>query len=373
MHNPFIIGIAKDKDFCNRGKELKELKKYAINGQNVVFYSPRRYGKSSLIQKLLKQLKTENFLTVYIDLFSISSREDFISKLADGIMKGIGAGTNPRSFKDKLKNIFTHFIPSLEITPEGINISVKFDKNTKLELLLEDVLKGMYNFISKKNLRACIALDEFQEIVQLKESKEIEATLRSYIQLYKNVSFLFVGSRRQILQDIFTDKNRPFYKSAFLYQIEKISQADFTQYIITKFKNTGKECSIDIAEKIWIQTDGYPYYVQKLSYLLWDLTEKTCNDNLLKQAYKKLIEIETTDFEGIWNGLTLGQKNLLKCFAQEPTSTPFSKDYMRKYNLSAGGIQKAMTILISKDLIEKTKDGIYKLVDPIMAKWLCMS
>lgn len=367
MTNPFIIGIAKDTDFCDREKELKELRRYAVNGQNVVFYSPRRYGKSSLIKMLLDQLKPEGFLTVYVDLFSVSSQQDFVAKLATGITEGIGR-TGP--FKDTLKNVFTKFIPSLEITPEGMRVSVKFDKTIKFQALLEDVLKGMYAFTEKNKNKTCIALDEFQEITGLENAKEIEGTLRSHIQSHKNAAFFFIGSRRQILKDIFTDKNRPFYKSAFQYELPKIPQQDFVRYIIEKFQYTQKDCSPAIATKIWIKTQGYPYYVQKLAYLLWDSTETICDETLLQKAWDKLIQQESRDFEGIWAGLPTGQKTFLKSLAKEPTSMPFSKEYLEKYNLSAGGVQNATAALIAKDLIEKDQDGTYKLVDPIMSQWL---
>ncbi len=371
MVNPFIIGIVQGNDFCNREKELRDLKKYATNGQNVVFYSPRRYGKSSLIQVLLAQLRNEGFLTVYVDLFSITSHQDFISKLATGIVEGIGRGASPLSFKDRLKNIFIRFVPTIEITPEGMGISVKFDKDAKIELLVEDIFRGMYRFIEKNKLKVCIALDEFQEITELNESKKIEGLLRFYMQSHKNVSFFFIGSRRRILKDMFTDKKRPFYKSAFLYELLKISERDFVPYIVEKFKKSGKRCPEEIAQKIWRETEGYPYYVQKLSYLLWDITQKVCDDKLLKEALERLIKMELPDFEGVWSGLTLIQKTFLKALAEEPTSSPFSMDYMKRYGLSQGGLQKAMASLISKDLIEKNKEGIYRIVDPVMVRWLC--
>jgi hypothetical protein len=169
---------------------------------------------------------------------------------------------------------------------------------------------------------------------------------------------------------MFTDKSRPFYKSAFLYELKKIPESDFFPYIAERFKKSGKECPEDIARKVWREAEGYPYYVQKLSYLLWDIAQSQCNTQLLKEALEQLIKIELPDFEGIWSGLTLIQKTFLKALAKEPTSSPFSKDYMKRYDLSAGGLQKAMTSLISKDLIEKNEEGIYRIVDPIMMRWL---
>jgi len=369
MQNPFILGIAEESDFCNRKNELKDLLQYAHNGQKVVLYSARRYGKSSLIMQVLNNLSKEGFLTAYVDLFPVSSENDVVSKFATAVFKGIGRRADPRKLTTKVTNIFKRMVPTVEILPDRIEFLVKFDRSTKLELLLDDLMEGIANYVREKNLRACIALDEFQEITELPESKKIEGTLRSHIQRQKEISYLFVGSRRRTILDIFTNKNRPFYKSTFLYILKEIPKQDFALYIISKFKESKKQCSLENAEQIYDKVRGYPYYVQKLSALTWDLSDKTCNADMINRAYKMLLKIEAVDFEGIWSGLTLSQKSLLKAIAREPYASIFSKGYLERYGLSIGGAQKALKSLISRDLIEKEND-IYRLTDPVMAAWL---
>lgn len=124
-------------------------------------------------------------------------------------------------------------------------------------------MEGMYNYVKKKNLRACIALDEFQEITALTKSKKIEGILRSHIQLQKEISYFYIGSRRRTLKDIFTDKGRPFYKSAFLYTLKEIPREDFDSYIEKKFKESGKKCPPVTAEKIYRMVRGYPYIMYR--------------------------------------------------------------------------------------------------------------
>ncbi len=368
MQNPFTIGIAQAGDLCNRQRELNDLVRYAKNGQSVVLYAPRRFGKSSLAIQALRQLSGEGFLTAYIDLFPISSEQDFISRFAAGIIKGIGKGADPRSFKDRVSHLFGRFIPSIEIRPEGAVFSMNFDRNTKPEFLLADLIQGIYRYLENKKVRACIALDEFQEITDLGESKRIEGILRSHIQFHKEAAFFFIGSRRRILQDMFTNKNRPFYKSAFLYTLGEISKEDFTPYIVQKFVSSGKMCSAEAAMNIFEMAKGYPYYVQKLSSLAWDRTQEACDLDTIRAAYSLLLETEAPDFESIWSGLTLIQKAVLHALAEEPTPSPFAKDYLKKYGLSIGGAQKAIKTLLARDLIEKETG--YRLTDPIMGVWL---
>jgi AAA+ ATPase superfamily predicted ATPase len=370
MRNPFTLGIAQKNDFCNRKKEITELLQHARNGDNTVLFSPRRYGKSSLIAKIIEQLGEEGYLTVYVDLYPITSEQDFISRFSSGIFKGIGRGADTRTIADRLKNMFSRLVPSLEVRPDGYNISARFDRNSQPGLLLDDLLEGLYKYVKKEKLRACIALDEFQEITELPDSKKIEGILRSQIQFHKEISYFYVGSRRRILTDMFSNKNRAFYKSAFSYTLKEIAKNEFVPYIEAKFRKTGKVCPSEAAAKIYDTVRGYPYYVQKLSSIAWDITIKKCTDETVFEAYSILLAMEKTDFEGIWGGLALIQKSVLKALAKEPTTSPYSREFLERHQLSIGGTQKAMDVLFSRDLIEKDDEGKYRLTDPVMEAWL---
>lgn len=370
MKNPFTLGIVRREDFCNREKELEDLLRSARNGNHTVLYAPRRFGKSSLVTLALDILRQEGFLTVYIDLFPVTSELDFISRFSSGIFKGVGRETDPRSFLEKTASLFKKLIPSIDIKPEGFSLSVKFDRSLEPDLLLDDLMEGLYRYVEGKKLRACIALDEFQEITELPGSKRIEGILRSHIQLHKEVAYFFVGSRRGMLKDMFSNKSRPFYKSAFLYTLQEISREDFVSYVVKKFMDTGKRCPKEIANQIYDLTRGYPYYVQKLASLAWDRTEKECDGPIVQEAYRHLIEIERVDFEGIWSGLTLMQKLLLRAIAEEPVHSPYSREFLERHHFTVGGTQRAMKVLLSRDLIEKDGQGRYRLTDPIMEAWL---
>ena len=370
LRNPFRLGIVPKEDFCDRKKEIEDLLRYARNGDNIVLFSPRRYGKSSLVNLVLDLLEKEGFLPVYVDLFPISSEQDFISRFSAGVFKGIGRGADPRTIVDKAANLFKRLIPSIDVKPDGYSISAKFDRSTETGLLLDDLMSGLYTYVKKKKLRACIVLDEFQEITELPETKKIEGILRSQIQFQKEIAYFYVGSRRGILNDMFLNRSRPFYKSAFLYTLKEILKDDFVSYIEKRFRDTGKLCTSEVAIQIYDMARGYPYYVQKLGSIVWDMTEKKCNPDVIKQAYRILLNMEAVDFEGIWNGLTLIQKSVLKAIAKEPTSSPYAREFLERHRLSIGGTQRAMKVLFSRDLIEKDGENRYRLTDPIMESWL---
>lgn len=371
MKNPFSIAIVQDEEsFCNRVKERAELIRHAKNSSNVVIWAPRRYGKSSLVKLVLKDLQNKKFLTSYVDLFPVSSEQDLVTRFASSLFKSIGKGVDPRSFMDKIKGFFACLRPVLQVTPEGYSITTEFERTTGIGILLDDLMEGINNYVKKKKLSACIVLDEFQEITELSQAKKIEGILRSHIQNHQNIAYFFVGSRRRILQDMFQNKSRPFYKSAFFYPLHEISQNDFVPFIEKIFTKSGKFCSSNVAQKIWRSVRGFPYYVQKLASVAWDITTVECTEEITHEAIKLLIKSEGTEFEGMWQNLSAIQKSVLKALSLENTATPFAKDYLRKYQCSIGGVQKAIKSLLKMDLIETTPDKIYRLTDPIMESWI---
>ena len=371
MSNPFTIGIVQTEDeFCNRKEEREELNRFAQNGSKVLIYSPRRFGKSSLVTLVLKDLRKKGFLTAYVDLFPVTSEHDFVVRVASAVFKGFGQDVSPKSLIEKIKGIFSSIRPIIEVSPEGYSISAKYDPISRSQMPLDDLMEGLYNYVKKMKLPACIALDEFQEITELPEVKRIEGTLRSHIQFQKEISYFYIGSRRRILQDMFNNRARPFYKSASSYELKPIAKDHFVPFIEKRFSETGKFCSKVVAEDIYVAADGYPYYVQKLAAIVWDITEKESSKELVKQALTLLIKSEAVDFEGQWGSLSLSQRALLKAIACESTPSPYSKEFLVRHDLSVGGAQKALKILIAKDFIEKSADGFYKLTDPIMVAWL---
>ena len=373
MTNPFTIGLVESGDeFCNRTREIKDLLQQGRNGNKVVLFSPRRYGKSSLVMLVQKKLAREGFATVYADLFPVNSKEALTTRLASAFFKGLGRGADPRSFLAKAKGLFGRLRPAISMTAEGVSFSVDVDSRTKSPLLLDDLMEGIGRYVEKNKVRASVVLDEFQEITDLPESKEIEGILRSHIQSQRRVSYFFVGSRRRVLQDMFGMKNRPFYKSAFLYPLEKIMEGKFVPFIEGRFRKTGKKCPEGFASEIYGRVDGYPYYVQKLASLVWDATDHEVTQEIVYSCTSSLIRMETPDFEAYWSGLTLGQRSFLKAIASLPTANPYSKDYLEKFGLSLGGTQKALRGLIERDLVEKGEIG-YALTDPVMREWLCQS
>ncbi len=370
MRNPFSTGVEQNDDLCNRVEEKQELLKHAINGDNVVISSPRRFGKSSLIGRVQEDLEKNGFRTIYIDMFAVISVTDFILRFANALYYGLGKGMNPKKFMENISVFFRML--SVELTHEGYKFFVRAQFGMSKERQIEDLLSGMDAYVAENKLRVHIACDEFQELVILPEAKKLEGFLRSQMQRQRNISYFFVGSRRRLLQDMFFNRSSPFYKSAFNFELKEISREEFTTFIMGKFAKSGKGCPQDAAAEIYNLVRGFPYYIRKLSAIVWDMTDENVNLSTVQHAFTKLIRAEETEFVATWSGLSLNQKKLLRAIADEPTASPYGKDFIAKYDLSIGGTQGAMKVLRNMDIIEtfgNDEEIIYRVTDPLIGVW----
>jgi hypothetical protein len=370
--NPFVLGRIGPKDpFCNRKKEIKELTAHAMNCTDVVVYSPRRLGKTSLLGRVMDAVKRRGYLAAYADLMSIVNEKDLIDKMVDGIVRGVGKNIASRSFPKRVEGLFSKIVPEVTIRGDSVGLSIRYDPEAGTNVLLTDVFRGLSGYAKKNQKKILFVIDEVQEVTDLRESKRIEGLLREHIQGERNIAYFFVGSRRRVLQAMFTDKKRPFYKSAFSYPVSIISKEELCGFIRHQFAETGKNCSEEIAGLIYDFTAGSTYYVQKLSYMLWNETEKKASMEVFSAVQQKFLELEGMDhFEGLFRALTYAEKVVLRALAGEPTVSPYAAAYLRSHEVSQGTMQKGLDGLLDRDLAEREDGGPYRLVDQVLGRWL---
>lgn len=371
--NPFVLGLVRGSDLCDRNRELEDLGSHAQNGHNVILVSPRQYGKSSLVLEVQEQLRASGFLTVYVDLLTIASNSDVPRKLAAALVTDLGRGADPVTLAKRVKDLFSRIVPSIDLTPTGATVSISLARDADPIVLLADVLDSMYRYVERQKVRGCVVLDEFQEIGRLPGSQTIEATFRSYLQNHRSISFFFVGSRRQALTEMFT-RARPLYQTAYLTPLERIPREDFVPYITEHFSLTGKKCSPETAGLIYDRVDGYPAYVQRLAAAAWDLSSLRCTKEKVQEAYAGMLALADIEFGSTWISLPLGQRTLLRALAEESTTQLTSADYMRRHGLVASTVQRAIKPLLELDLVERSPTtGRFFIVDPMLAAWVSRS
>ena len=365
MRNPFRLGIAHGNAFCNRIKEKAQLTQNMRSGIHTVVYAPRRYGKTTLAMAMAEKME---LVSIYIDLFSVTCAEEVAEKLYRGIVRELGrTAADPASLSKKVLASFKKLRLRMEFNEATAipEFSVSFG-DEKAEVHLEELIGSLDDYCQRQGIRVCLILDEFQEIGELKESFQIEALLRGGMQHAEHISFLMMGSRRTILKDMFEDKKRPFYKSALVMALPAIAAEEFIPFLMERYADNGKVLSqADAAEMIDF-TNGYPYYVQKIAMLHFDLEA----EGGVAKAKKLLLESESGDFESIYLGLTNHQKRTLASVARLRPAEIHSQAFLAAGRLgSQGGVQTSLAKLKKLDLVE-TRGGVWRVVDPIFEKWL---
>jgi len=368
--NPFTLRvIAPDSPFCDRAEELKDLSRHAVNQAAVVLFSPRRYGKTSLVKKVQHEIGEKGALTFYADLFMVASVNEVAERIAKSVYTVLHKRESLLRKGARMLKAFKTFRPVLKPSPEnGVTLSVEpFSTTASGMELLDNVLEDLGAFIDEQRAKVHFVLDEFQEITELKEAS-IEGILRNHIQHHK-ASYFFVGSRRRVLLDIFNQRNRPFYQSAIIYPINLLPHDELVPFLAKLFEKEGKKCPESVAEMISRRTHQYPYYAQALAYNVFDLSGKVIRGEDVDAGFERLLSSERYAYEAMVQGLTGPQIALLRALAASPSSHILSGAYLARHKLTVGGVQYARKKLVELDLIEKHND-IWRVVDPVFAEWL---
>lgn len=370
MSNPFTLRvIPPDAPFCNRTRELEELSTHAHNKANVVLFSPRRYGKTSLVRRLQSGLERDGFFTIYADLFMVTSVNDVAERIAKSVYSVLHQRESLLEKGVRYLKTFRTFRPvfrpagngGFDITVEPVSPSLSGMD------LLDKVLEELGEFIRSQSAGTHVVFDEFQEITELK-NPPVEGVLRKHIQEHQ-ASYFFVGSRRRILLDIFNQRTRPFYQSAIMYPLSPLPHDDLTSFLVNQFKRGGKKCPRSISAEISDKVLKYPYYAQALAYSIYEVSGKTVTEGDVEEGFDRLLASERYGYEGVVQGLTGPQIALLRALAADPSSKILSTEYMTRHKLSLGGIQYARKKLEELGLIEK-HDNAWRIVDPVFRAWL---
>lgn len=370
--NPFHYGnIVSGEYFYDRKEELLRITQTLKGGNNLMLYAPRRYGKSSLVAKALKELKMEGLTTVYIDFMSVYSRETFIKNYTTAI-----AEQQSSSF-DKLVRKMAGFI-------KGIVPAISFDNLGNPSFTFswvdghdtEQTLKQTIDFpekMSTGNKRWIIAFDEFQEITKL-NGESFEKILRSCIQHHKNVSYLFLGSRTHLLKDMFNNKNRAFYNAAMLMNIDTISDADSVVYLTQRFDKFNMVIDEATAHYLIKKVASIPYYIQFVAAEIWqqlmgDMGQKTITIQQVDTAINSILNIKADYYWELINKQTNYRKKVLYALSNAVDEV-FSKSTAEKYRLGpVSTTQKALDTFIEEGMIERINNK-YHFSDPIFKLFL---
>lgn len=371
--NPFRFGNVVVDEFADRESELAEVEADMRNGQDLVIFAPRRTGKSSLVLKAAAAARRKKGLVAYMNVMAAPNKVRFAERLAAAIYDGIAA---PKAkLREKALAMFQslRIVPTITIDPVDGHLTFLFgighaeaDVDKTIEMLLELPAR----IAAERDQRVVLILDEFQEIVDL--DPNFPKLLRSVFQGQPEVCHVYLGSKRHVMRDLFSDVNEPFWRSAKQMQIGLIPPKLFAPFIRRCFRSTNKALDEGICDRLLRITGGHPYATQELCYSLWEQTpfDGAADDDLLSRALQLVLQSENAHFSLVWEGLSAGQRLLLEALSREP-GRPLSGPYRARHQLAGpSSIQTALKSLIDRELVEREPDGGYRVMEPFLAEWL---
>ncbi|MBR6659650.1 MAG: ATP-binding protein [Paludibacteraceae bacterium] len=366
---PFIFGIATSGDnFTDRKKDTERLLLNFQHGVNTVLISPRRWGKTSLVQKVCHLAQSDKLKVVYLDIFSCRSDKDFYDAFAAAVLKQTSSKLD--EWLENIKLFLSRVSPKISIgTDPMTDFSISLEMNPKREDV-DEILQLPEKIAQKKGFNIVICIDEFQQIAEFKDSKTFQKRLRTVWQLQKSVSYCLFGSKKHLMNELFEKKSLPFYKFGDAIYLSKIGTADWVDYICRRFIVTGKVITKELAERICKMVDNHSSYVQQLAWLVWIRTDQLATINDLEAAYQDIIEQNTPLFKKQTESLTTYQMNFLRAIIDGVHSEFTTQETLNKYQLgSSANVAIVKKALVKKELIEVEKRQIV-ISDPLLAVWL---
>ncbi|MAZ39161.1 MAG: hypothetical protein CMF49_03495 [Legionellales bacterium] len=366
MSKYFPQGIANDEAFCNRENERSAVSACIESHEHLVLIAPRRYGKSSLISQVLKE---NHFPGTCIDLFFVLSQSEVTKSIAEGVSRIVNEimPATKAAGKKILQSVAT-LNPKLTINLLGqrIELSAKQSEEKSIsELLLA------LDEIARKTKKTCVlVLDEFQQIGELKENHAIEAAIRHAVERSTNVSYIFCGSKHHLLNEMFSDKSRPLYHLCDLMMINRISTVSYQNFLNKMAKSKWKQhLNEDALSEIIYLTENHSYYINALCRRLWREKHAPLISEVRKSWNEYVIQ------QGAWiidelSRLTLNRRKVLVTLASEKTKEPQGESFCKKARLSASGVKRALNDLIKSDMVLKSQDGYYHILDPAISYFI---
>jgi hypothetical protein len=372
MKNLFQYGgVVSGDSFCNRKKELADLFRAMENGEKLFVYSERRFGKTSLVRFALDKLPKKQYLSAYVDLWPTDGPLSFATATAKAIAESMS--TKIEKTLEMTRAFFGRLSPSITINDQGKpEITFGSRKYGDPGPELDEVLTAPGKIVTQGKRKVVVVFDEFQQILEYGNDR-VERQLRSIIQTQADVSYIFLGSRRHLIQKMFLNKSRPLYRAGGHYPLGPIAEKDWLPFIRKRFLDAEKRIADEQVHSICLLTEGHPFYTQHLCHVLWDLCEANgqVTEELIESAVRILLAHESYAYTTLWESFGINQRRFLKGLAAEPVGIkPFASDFIQHHGLrSASNAQRAIESLLEKDVIDHDNSS-FVIIDRFFKVWI---
>lgn len=367
---PFVFGVrVEGNTFTDRKEETNRLKMNFLYGVNTILISPRRMGKTSLVEKVCSLVESDTLKIAKIDAFGCRSENDFINAFATAVVRA--TSSKWEEWMENAKTFLSRFIPKISIGQDPLtDFSIALEYN-RANTVTEDILQLPETIAKQKGIKIVICIDEFQQIADFPDSITFQKKLRSVWQLQSNVSYCLYGSKKHMMEKMFQSQSHPFYRFGDLFYLDKISETDWVEYICDRFRVTGKEISRGLASEICTVTDRYSSYVQQLAWLVWLRTDRHATKEDVEFGIDRMLDACEPLFIQQTESLSAYQMNFLRALANGVHTGFTRSEILDTYQLgTAANISRLKKALTEKDLIMMTAPKKLEISDPILALWL---
>ena len=370
MEIPFTYGkIVADRDFTDRTEETQRLIGNFLSQTNTAIISPRRWGKSSLVNKAIEAVsKTDkSIMFVQMNAFKCETPEDFYGLFAKKVIESIS--TSAENLISNAKEFISRLLPKLSISDPASHYEVSFGIDLRTSPIGEDILDLPQQIASRRKRKVVVCIDEFQQIGEFQETGRFQRILRSHWQEHPDVAYVLYGSKKHMMLNIFGEYGNPFYKFGDLLFLPKISLEDWEKYISSRFNETGKTITKPAATHLAELVDCHSYYVQQLAQYAWLRTDSICSEPVVDMAFQALLDSLELQFVNLMDRLTEKQRSFL-CAVSNGVQNLSSVDTLTRYKLgTSGNIRIIKNALKKHDLIEESGQQI-EIQDPLLKRWI---
>lgn len=362
--NYFPTYLALGDAFCNRKNELRRVI-YDLNGNTpILLISPRRYGKTSLALNSFEQIK---WPYAHVDLYKALSEEDIERFILNGIGQLLG---KLESTPTKLVRLASDFFAGMQVKvileKSGIQLEFNKNKSSPTEVILSS-LEKLHALAKKKKQHVILFLDEFQVVGEVTKNYAIEAAIREAAQKSSHVAYVFSGSNRHLMEQMFFDKKKPLYKICDHIKIERISEIEYIKYIqFASEIKWNKKLGNKALETIFTLSELHPYYVNKLCSQLWQFDNPPTEGDVLA-VWKQFVLENKSSVERELELLSINQRKMLIYLAtQGKVEGLYRKKISQAINVTSSSIQRAIDPLVQKDYVIIDANNCYSILDPLM-------
>jgi len=373
METPFIYGrLAILDDYTNRQKELQMLKNNFTSLINTIIISPRRWGKSSLVNHVSEEIRKEHKKDIVIcrlDIFNCRTEDQFYRAYANAILNSTTSAWE--EFVAGVKRYLGKFMPRISFSDATQTYELSFGIELKeSQLSLDEILDLPQQIAVDSGRKIVVCIDEFQNINEYQDSLAFQRQLRAHWQLHNKVCYCLYGSKRHLLMNIFNSYEMPFYRFGDILFLQKISREDWVKFISERFKATGKHISDGLSGEIADTLQNHPYYVQQYAQQVWLRTQKECTQAILNEALESLIDQLSLLYTNIIDSLSTRQIAFLTAIVVGETNFS-AKEVLQRYDLgTSANIKNLRRALLEKDIIDILPGNKIEIQDPVFILWL---